>query len=81
MNTTININDFDKICRICLINKENMIEISTREIIHMLEECTSVQVSNSNLFLNFLVFYFYQKNNYILHELKLLKLKIFISSL
>ncbi|XP_044743370.1 gastrula zinc finger protein XlCGF57.1-like [Chrysoperla carnea] len=45
MNTTININDFDKICRICLIIKENMIEISTREIIHMLEECTSVQES------------------------------------
>lgn len=42
---TISINDFHSICRICLVSRENMTPYSTAQIIHMIEECTSIQVS------------------------------------
>ncbi|XP_044731385.1 gastrula zinc finger protein XlCGF57.1-like [Chrysoperla carnea] len=40
---TISINDFNSICRICLVSRENMTPYSTAQIIHMIEECTSIQ--------------------------------------
>ncbi|XP_044744052.1 zinc finger protein 615-like [Chrysoperla carnea] len=45
MSPSININDFHKICRICLITKEKMVPINTPEVIFMLEDCSSVQES------------------------------------
>lgn len=43
---SINFSDFSTICRICLVNKENM-KCLTSEIYHMIEECTAEQVKEN----------------------------------
>lgn len=45
MNQSINYKDFHLICRICLVERENMMPIQESQIIQMLEEYTSVDVS------------------------------------
>ncbi|XP_044742579.1 gastrula zinc finger protein XlCGF57.1-like [Chrysoperla carnea] len=42
MNQSINIQDFQTICRICLIQRDNMMQTTSEQVVHMLEECTAV---------------------------------------
>lgn len=52
MNELIELKDFSTICRICLFINDNMLSITTLEIINMLEACASFNVSE--LFINYI---------------------------
>lgn len=46
----LNSNEFDKICRTCLMSNQELLSVTSNQIFVMLEECASADVSLFNLF-------------------------------